>query len=217
MSADQFTRLAIARKTGEPPAANRATVGKTQLGHRIRELKVNLVRDVLHAISMASPDELGDLFPAALERANPVSTASTRAAQLPSEARERGAHERRPSAATKTRDTWVPLAENGANERDASSPPPPNDPFDITSPMELLASTDDPPLRPAAVHEPPARMPSILEHPRPAESVTSLVDGDKEAASERRPTVVLREGEHLLSATGSGVVIRRERRVSPPR
>jgi len=28
---------------------------------------------------------------------------------------------------------------------------------------------------------------------------------------------VLREGERLLSATGSGVVIRRERRVSPPR
>jgi hypothetical protein len=213
MSADQFTRQAGARKTGEGPA-DRAAVGETQLGRRIRELKVNLVRGVMHAISMASPDELGDIVPrAAFERADSV------AAQLPNEARKRraDAHEHRPSPAGKTRGMWITLADNAANEREASSPPLPNDPFDITSPMELLASTDDPSPRPAAVHEPPARMPSILEHPRPAESVTSLVDGDKEAASERRPTVVLREGEHLLSATGSGVVIRRERRVSPPR
>jgi hypothetical protein len=53
------------------------------------------------------------------------------------------------------------------------------------------------------------------QEPAATDSSITLSASDAEAASERRPKVVLREGERLLSATGSGVVIRRERRFSP--
>jgi hypothetical protein len=112
-----------------------------------------------------------------------------------------------------------------------------HNPFDITSPGELLASvgTRTPPgessegtaskfdyasrgiegaPEAAAVEaSKPAELPAILTEPtkrRPVDSPAS--SSDQEAPSERRPRVVLREGERLLSATGSGVVIRRARR-----
>lgn len=104
-------------------------------------------------------------------------------------------------------------------------------PFDITSPGELLASTsvlsypqaravETPkaePSQPTMLVQPVAApAPSAPGPPQPttvsAENVVALSPPDSEAASERRPKVVLREGERLLSATGSGVVIRRERR-----
>jgi hypothetical protein len=99
----------------------------------------------------------------------------------------------------------------------------PQSPFDITSPGDLLATVQAMGRRALAVEEnaapPPAaaaappsapELPPTLAAP-PAPPSTS----DIEAASERRPRVVLREGERLVSATGSGVVIRRDRRIAP--
>ena len=115
------------------------------------------------------------------------------------------------------------------------------DPFDITSPGELLASAGSHP-SPAEVLDritanfdrasaaavqaaQPSRSASpSKESPRPDDSEPTLpsaraptesgpgAPSDQETASERRPRVVLREGERLLSGTGSGVVIRRARR-----
>jgi len=115
-----------------------------------------------------------------------------------------------------------------------------HDPFDITSPGELLASAGSgtssgealdriamnfdrvtaaagraapaaPPTTPVADASKPAdSLPAPPAAPTPADGAIAPVD--RETASERRPRVVLREGERLLSATGSGVVIRRARR-----
>ncbi|HXN31378.1 MAG TPA: hypothetical protein VN894_05925 [Polyangiaceae bacterium] len=122
--------------------------------------------------------------------------------------------------------------------RDARSSFGSHDPFDITSPSELLASAGSRTSpgeildrialsfdravgggegAPAAS----ASEPSKPDDPRSAPPATPpqrtpvdspVVAIDTGAASERRPRVMLREGERLLSATGSGVVIRRARR-----
>jgi hypothetical protein len=118
-----------------------------------------------------------------------------------------------------------------------SRAPLPHSPFDITSPGELLASTSAlSSLQAKTADMPKAEASQAAVHVRPlvasidsgadtnsrtgpmpasaptTENVVALSATDSEAASERRPRVVLREGERLLSATGSGVVIRRERR-----
>jgi hypothetical protein len=117
------------------------------------------------------------------------------------------------------------------SEPEPKPPMVPHSPFDITSPGALLASPDEVLPR---THEPRPRdltdlapaapkesVPAAETHVAPApigpaaDSSTTLRDADADAASERRPKVVLRAGERLLSATGSGVVIRRERRVAP--
>jgi hypothetical protein len=118
---------------------------------------------------------------------------------------------------------------------EARAPLGSHDPFDITSPGELLASSDNPapsfeaPSRsslsvdrteggetaPATESAKPkeASPSSLLEPAAPrGAGATSVVAIDPDTSSERRPRVVLREGERLLSATGSGVVIRRARR-----
>jgi hypothetical protein len=98
----------------------------------------------------------------------------------------------------------------------------PHSPFDITSPGDLLASVQvlgrRGPLDDNSAQQPAARVPSAAADyltATPATPPAPPSTSDIEAASERRPRVVLREGERLLSATGSGVVIRRERRIAP--
>ncbi|MDP9149048.1 MAG: hypothetical protein M3O36_03780 [Myxococcota bacterium] len=117
--------------------------------------------------------------------------------------------------------------ESGHRQREPAShgvhhpPSQTHDPFDITMPSELLASTEETKqgrsdggttagaTGQAYVAE-PRLLPRLLSTP-----ASPAAGDDAEAESERRPKVVLREGERLLKGTGSGVVIRRERRVKP--
>jgi hypothetical protein len=210
MSADQSANQTTARNTDERLFARQANAGETQLRRRIRELTTNLVHDIIAAISVASPADLGQRISLAEEAANRT---PMRPNTMPKRRDRVGSRERRGELGAMS----GTAAENAARQP-PTLPPLPNDPFDITSPSELLASTDEPPRQGTLARPPPAEA-SHTDLPHPAESVTSLLDtsSDKEVSSERRPRVVLREGERLLSATGSGVVFRRERRVAPPR
>jgi hypothetical protein len=159
-----------------------------------------------------------------------------------------GAEERRPpSKPNITRRAAVRNSVRGGTESfepieakagDARSPLGSHDPFDITSPGELLASAGSrtttgetfdltsPKVGHSAARFEDSLVASATEPSKPDDAPSTLAattskqahtDGpvvaiDPSAASERRPRVVLREGERLLSATGSGVVIRRARR-----
>lgn len=186
-----------------------------QLGQQIRELARNLMRDVLGVVATASATEIGEL----ISKAGDVSLkrATAKAARAYGRSTLRRV------------EPVLPAAEREAEEREAEEeeadrrPSLPADPFDITSPSALLASPDEilprapeaeaPP--PEAHEQAPPPAPTPVETRPAADSATALRDVESDAASERRPKVVLRAGERILAATGSGVVIRRERRVAP--
>jgi len=187
-----------------------ADTRNAQLGRQIRELVQNLMRDVLGVVATASATELGEL----LAQAGDISL--KRAAAKAARAYGRSTLRRVEPALPAPRREFE--KEEGTERRAAL----PADPFDITSPGELLASPDE--ISPSAretslpeVHEQPPtpQAPAPTEARPAADSATALRDVESDAASERRPKVVLRAGESILSATGSGVVIRRERRVAP--
>ena len=180
-----------------------------QLRPRIRELVGNLMRDVLAALATASATDIAEL----LARSGDVSWKRA--------ARARATQRYAPPQS-------VPALSESNDDSDTKPPALPADPFDITSPGQLLASPDailprtletpflDLPVQ--APIQPPSSAPvgpPTAEKEAEPESSTALRDVDADAASERRPKVVLRAGERLLSATGSGVVIRRERRTAP--
>ncbi len=222
-----------------------------KLRRRVGELVEELTSGLLEAITKASAAEIATL----LETPGVLPT--------PFDPRKyaTGARERstlpRPAGAERSTLTELRGSRNGFRSdgpdtnRDSGPAHGQSDAFDITSPGELLASTQEtqtkapstgvlaegtrshasPSGRGVAegllgleeVAEPrvarPAASQSVSAHDSPAapESSVALPGKDQQADSERRPRIVLREGERLLSATGSGVVIRRERRVSPPR
>jgi hypothetical protein len=261
MSANQLARHITVRGIDEGVDEDHSDAGETELRGRIRELVTDLVHEVLGAMAAASAREIGELIVSAGPSREPDSS-SSRAHRAPgrADAQRSGAEapsargsrpaRGRPSYRTEQRHVAGPAGSEHAH--DTKSPPSHSDPFDITSPGELLASTGETSSRPrtqplpssdavaggppngaavssdaaaAAVADLTLAAPARRDlsaatpfvQPSPADSSTALVDSDREAASERRPTVVLRAGERLLSATGSGVVIRRERRIAPPR
>ena len=176
-----------------------------QLGPRIRELVGSLMRDVLAALATASATDIAEL----LARSGDVSWKRA--------ARARATQRYAPPQP-------VQALSDPNDDSDTKPPAVPTDPFDITSPGQLLASPDA--ILPRTLQTPILDLPIQAASPAPVgplatereaepESSTALRDVDGDAASERRPKVVLRAGERLLSATGSGVVIRRERRTAP--
>jgi hypothetical protein len=264
MSADHAVRKTTVRKAGEQPAKDSAGADFAQLRPRIHALVHDLMRGVLAAFVAASPAELAELIRAAgqsrgsqgasfrFDRAAKAVNGATQAAlrsifedvspeaQLADEGRpsptKRNAAKR--AAIRETLHGGLKTFERSEDDdRDAKPPLGSHDPFDITSPGELLASSGSrtspveapgrtfsspdgeggegapsaPLVEPSRPNEGP--LSNLLETPptRAAEDAP-VVAIAPEAASERRPRVVLREGERLLSATGSGVVIRRARR-----
>jgi hypothetical protein len=260
MSANQSARHTTVRGSDERADEDHSDAGETRLRRRIRELVKDLVDDVLGAMATASAREIGELI-MSIGPSQEADGLSSRPSRVPwradgqrSGADTPNARVNRPARGQPRDRTELRNVAGQAgpeHAQDAMLPPLHSDPFDITSPGELLASTGDPSSPPrtqrlasptapvagppdgapgssdpvaAAVADMPRTAPrrdlsaaTPLVQPSPADSSTALVDGDREASSERRPTVVLRAGERLLSATGSGVVIRRERRIAPPR
>jgi hypothetical protein len=245
MSDDQSARQTTVDETGDELEEG-SSADETDLRRTIRDLAANLVHDILAAVASASAAELGELIRLAprdrgqdgaqssldgtARLANETSRVHREAmrSELTSSPREGGRSaggdvsgfpwKRR--AVTPRDDRLAQQAPIRQREADARAQPATHDPFDITSPHELLASTDELSPQPQATadstdgsHEAPrpTALPSLLQQPA-TESSTALVESDSDAASERRPRVVLRAGERLLSATGSGVVIGRERR-----
>ena len=211
--------------------ADRLADGKdAKLRRQIRVLADDLMREMLRAVCAASASEIAQAI-SALE-----DTRAERAALQRSSAGARlnGRPHKTDFALALAADAALGRRagqahrERATDSRDADVSPPqshaPN-PFDITMPSELLASTDD--AKPARSDDAraaaAASTPSTEGEPRVPPRVLSASDGssrtaaadEAEAASERRPKVMLREGERLLKGTGSGVVIRRERRVKP--
>jgi hypothetical protein len=194
------------------PVGQKAVVARREdaakLERQVRGLVSDLMRGILRAVAMASPAEIGDVF-----------NDRERASSSLDGAR---------SVAPRARRRVVPEENVRHGERDAALPGLSQDPFAITSPGEILASelSDAGKDRPRSVpHQaesggsPSEMSPAPQQATLPAilQGAASPSAGDREAESERRPKIVLREGERLLSATGSGVVIRRDRRVSPRR
>ncbi|MGA7121984.1 MAG: hypothetical protein WBY94_17885 [Polyangiaceae bacterium] len=264
MSADHAARKTTVRKTGEEPADDWAGADFAQLGPRIHALVHDLMRGVLAAFVAASPAEIGELIQRGtqnreaaaatwrLDRAARAVRGGSPAAPSPLEGiapaardeelgsddglkRSAGKRGRIPEAASGRARRTTARTEDASPE--ARPPLGSHDPFDITSPSELLASSDNPapsveaqsrssasgdragaeggetaPANESGKPKEPSPS-SLLEPPAPrGAAATSVVAIDPDTSSERRPRVVLREGERLLSATGSGVVIRRARR-----
>ena len=241
MSSDRPGRQTTVLET-DVGLARGADLAKLQ--RRVRTLVRELMREVLAAVAMASPAEIGELYRERPERKSFGLEHAPAVAPLVSAVRSSSNGLRAPSARSETAPPRTRLrARRGLVGRTPPAQTPrkegaavvmQQDPFAITSPGELLASGGSerdrherrereaetaehrPPREPVALHaETPAPpepvLPSLLEAPAPSPS------SDKVVESERRPRIVLREGERLLSATGSGVVIRRERRVVPNR
>jgi hypothetical protein len=264
MSADHAARKTTVRRAGEQPAKDRAVADFAQLRPRIHALVHDLMRGVLAAFVAASPAEIAELIRAAgqsrgsrgtswrFDRAAKAVNGATQAAPRSIfehvSPEDQLAAEGRPSSVKRNAAKRAAIRETlhggvhafGRSENDGRDAMPPlgsHDPFDITSPGELLASSGS---RTAPVEAPSQTLSSpdgevgegapsapIVEQSQPKEGTLSnwleappkraamdapVVAIAPEAASERRPRVVLREGERLLSATGSGVVIRRARR-----
>jgi hypothetical protein len=233
---DQSARQTTVGETDDELGEDR-DAGDGNLQQAIRALAADLVHDILAAVASASAAELGELIRFAQQNRARDSAHSNldRAAPRPADPRPGASFDHAaPEVSSGQRErAWKPRAIPRGGERsgpqraareaevDLMAHAGPSDPFDITSPHELLASTDEPSVQPPqASADSPDRsqdlprstaLPSLLQQPA-TESSTALVEGDSDAASERRPKVVLRAGERLLSATGSGVVIGRERR-----
>jgi hypothetical protein len=264
MSADQSARQTSIRRVGE--FLTKGT-GDAELRRRVRQLVDELLRGMIHAILSAQAAELGDLVRGFESgRYRPRASSAVRATPVASEARGPSAKARsnakpsgRGKVPAKGRDAFergraprerAERAERADEGHDGRSATAPHDPFDITSPSELLESTGGPASTSRAevaleissaadgtaaatadggaaaagvfhgsnaVDLPSAPRKSAREgsasraKSRPPKPSGGFLDAETSAESERRPRIVLREGERLLSATGSGVVIRRAR------
>jgi hypothetical protein len=215
-----------ALRTTEPRAGDWPRADVAKLGPRIRRLVDDLIRDLLGAITAASAADIGEVIGIMAEHRRLESMRPRRPERAETSAPSPGrngisrAGSRTPIRAPGT----AQRADEGERQRPSLVP---HSPFDITSPGDLLASVmmhatppaeerdrpQSPEAATAASDRRANRAPSPLLEQSPAVPPPSAAD--IEAASERRPRVVLREGERLLSASGSGVVIRRERRVVP--
>ena len=202
-------RAAPARKSGSVAGVSQTDLAK--LGRQVQGLVDELMRNLLDAIMTASAQDIGETL-GAIENGRPIAVVVEARPKRNVVARN-GARSA-PRAGTLSR-----------SERLARNPPSisPQSPFDITSPSDLLATVQALGRRLPLAEEsaataaylapaPTPQLPPTLADPPAPPSTTDI-----EAASERRPRVVLREGERLLSATGSGVVIRRDRRLIAPR
>ena len=211
MRSNSLVRSAGHMRKSDSVAGGVSKTELAKLSRQVRALVDELMRGLLDAITASTAHEIGETI-GALEEGMPIAVVANErpkrngvvrsgprsTPRVTASSRRQGAERSRPSMA-------------------------PQSPFDITSPGDLLATVQAMGRRVLAVEEnaapPPAaaaappsapELPPTLAAP-PAPSSTS----DIEAASERRPRVVLREGERLVSATGSGVVIRRDRRIAP--
>ena len=240
MSSDLSARQTRTPRVGEGPGTDWSRPAVAQLRRQIQSLADDLMRSILGAITESSAVEIGELIrTGALASAplvpNQPRRAAARFATMQTNAAERTAASDAPNR--RQGQLRERVKESGRETRSSLAS---HDPFDITSPSELLASTHSTPRTVAAFGPlldgtPPgvnassgvdaapraADGPLLLDPqrnpPAAGESAAALPAGDREAESERRPKIVLREGERLLSSTGSGVVIRRERRMAPQR
>ncbi len=263
MSADHAGRKTTVRRAGEQPAKDWASADFAQLRPRIYALVQDLMRGVLAAVVTASPAEIGELIrsagqsrgkegallrfdraaravqgaPAASSAVFEDRTPISPGREAPPGAEERASALKRNAAKRSLNRQGIKRTSDSIDDGDSRQTAVGlHDPFDITSPGELLASSDAQPApaetqaknstsldrspaddAPAAPAEEQGKSDESLSNllddvPKRAPTPTPVVALDSDAASERRPRVVLREGERLLSATGSGVVIRRARR-----
>jgi hypothetical protein len=195
-----------------------AACGGRVRGSDVRDLAHDLLVDVVGALRVASIGEIADAL-ATLER-RPKTRAST-SARTPSEGssdRSRpAAHPPKQAIAARRGSVELPPAFAAPSRRS-------RDPFDITKPGELLDPIAVEPRReeehPPSSERRASRPPPAERHPRQGVSrprgqgqPTVAASGPSEAApiDPPPPVVTLREGEHLLRAGGSGVVIRRVR------
>jgi hypothetical protein len=99
-------------------------------------------------------------------------------------------------------------------QRRVQEPPAPanrRDPFDITMPGELLDSVGRTPPREEELPPASVRRVRPAKAPRPRSRPPRVLETPVETAPPRPPVVSLREGEQVVRASGSGVVIRRAR------
>jgi hypothetical protein len=247
MSSDFSARHTTIPQVGQRLGTDWSRPAIVQLRRQIHRLAEDLMRDILGAITESSAAEIGELIrTGALVSAPLVPNRPRRTAPHSAPMQTNAAERTAPSDASNRRQGTLRERVNESG-REARSQVASHDPFDITSPSELLASTHETrrtvsAFGPLFDGTPPridsagtkatdassgldaapkaADAPSLDPNgslPAAGESVGALPAGDREAESERRPKIVLREGERLLSSTGSGVVIRRERRISPQR
>jgi hypothetical protein len=192
-----------------------AACGGRVHGSDVRELAHELLVGVVGALRVASIGEIADAL-ATLER-RPKTRAST-SGRTPSEGasdRHLPVHPRKPATAARRGSPELPPASAAPSRRS-------RDPFDITKPGELLDPTAIEPRReeehPPSSERRASRPPRAERHPgqgapRPRGQPVVAASEPSEAApvDPPPPAVTLREGEHLLRAGGSGVVIRRVR------
>ena len=184
-----------------------ATCGSGASLRQVRELTDELLLDLIAALRNASLAEIaltvGDLERRRKSRGG-ARSAAARTARQAALARVKAAPQ---SAAGASHASPEPARESIGPTR--------RDPFDITKPGELLGPGA--PLDPRRDEVPPSSAVSPVSSrevrsPRPVRVKTAASGREPAvAAEERSPTVPLREGEQLLRAGGSGVVIRRAR------
>ncbi|MGD0678970.1 MAG: hypothetical protein ABSC94_26495 [Polyangiaceae bacterium] len=182
---------------------------------QVRELADELVLDLIAAMRNASLVELAETIDVLERRRN--ARAAARPAAAPREATVRSKSRSRPTPARPVDEPDEhepePSAEAGAARRSA---------FDITQPSELLdhvarSTPRNEEQPPSSVRRMRPSPPEILSPPRAnapptgAAGKAPVAATEPEATAWRAPTVSLREGEQVLRASGSGVVIRRVR------
>jgi len=237
MSADPSASQTSIR---ELRARRSARARDLELRKRIGELVSELMRDILGLVVSGSAAEIGELLESAAhprsqsgegrETFRAASRGRRRSTNALAFAQDRGEAGRRPSMAPNSPfDITSPgelLASPDILSRvEQALPATRHEGTDAPTPAVAEAepaAAAAPNLTPAPAEPqppdppPPGRAPSLLEPPAPtrrraAAAPAAAADAEAEAESERRPRIVLREGEQLVSATGSGVVIRRAR------
>jgi hypothetical protein len=184
------------------------TRGRASGRDEVRDLAYKLVRDVITAMGGAT---LGEIQEAMEALAALPKSAPTKANGLQRSDRvERTAQRSAGSVSV------AGSARSEAHEPDATAAGR-RDPFDITMPSELLDTSTG--VAPREEERPPASVRRVRPRsPRPSPAPASkptqpsiLAHGSEPQEPQRVPVVSLREGEQLVRASGSGVIIRRAR------
>ena len=194
-----------------------AACGGRVHGSEVRDLAHDLLLDVVGALRLASIGEIAGALATLERRPKTRASASARTPPEGSSDRSRPVHPRKQQATAARRGSVELPPVTAAPSRRS------RDPFDITKPGELLDPTaveprreeEHPPSSERRAYRPPPgeRRPGGPGVPRPRGQPAVAASGPSEAApiNPPPPAVTLREGEHLLRAGGSGVVIRRVR------
>jgi hypothetical protein len=185
-------------------------------GPEVRDLAHELLLDVVGALRVASIGEIADALATLQRRPKTRASAGTRSLSDASSDRGRPGHARKPAPAARRGSADLPPEPAAPSRRS-------RDPFDITKPGELLDPTavetrreeEHPPSSERRAFRQPRgeRDPGhvLVSRPRGQAAGGAAVPSEAPPVEPPPPVVTLREGEHLLRAGGSGVVIRRVR------